>query len=44
VELLKIHPIAVVGKFIKRNPYYVDAEEYMVKIIRRGQNRRPPPK
>ncbi|MGI8422646.1 MAG: hypothetical protein ACR2NO_00770, partial [Chloroflexota bacterium] len=42
VELLKIHPIAVVGKFIKRNPYYVDAEEYMVKIIRRGQNRRPP--
>jgi hypothetical protein len=42
VELLKIHPIAVVGKFIKRNPYYVDAEEYMVKIIRRGQRRRPP--
>lgn len=42
VELLKIHPIAVVGKFIKRNPYYVDAEEYMVKIIRRGQTRRPP--
>jgi hypothetical protein len=41
VELLKIHPIAVVGKFIKRNPYYVDAEEYMVKIIRRGQKRRP---
>ncbi len=41
VELLKIHPIAVVGKFIKRNPYYVDAEEYMVKIIRRGQGRRP---
>jgi hypothetical protein len=40
VELLKIHPIAVVGKFIKRNPYYVDAEEYMVKIIRRGQRRR----
>jgi hypothetical protein len=42
VELLKIHPIAVVGKFIKRNPYYVNAEEYMVKIIRRGQQRRPP--
>ena len=40
VELLKIHPIAVVGKFVKRNPYYVDAEEYMVKIIRRGQNNR----
>jgi hypothetical protein len=43
VELLKIHPIAIVGKFIKRNPYYVDAEEYMVKIIRRGQKRRPAP-
>jgi hypothetical protein len=42
VELLKIHPIAVVGKFIKRNPYYVNAEEYMVKIIRRGQQRRVP--
>lgn len=41
VELLKIHPVAVVGKFIKRNPYYVNAEEYMVKIIRRGQQRRP---
>lgn len=40
VELLKIHPIAIVGKFIKRNPYYVDAEEYMVKIIRRGQRKR----
>lgn len=42
VELLKLHPIAVVGRFIKRNPYYVNAEEYMVKIIRRGQQRRPP--
>ena len=42
VELLKLHPIAIVGRFIKRNPYYVNAEEYMVKIIRRGQQRRPP--
>jgi MEDS: MEthanogen/methylotroph, DcmR Sensory domain len=40
VELLKLHPMAVVGRFIKRNPYYVNAEEYMVKIIRRGQQRR----
>jgi hypothetical protein len=40
VELLKLHPIAVVGRFIKRNPYYVNAEDYMVKIIRRGQQRR----
>jgi hypothetical protein len=42
VELLKLHPIAVVGRFIKRNPYYVDAEEYMVKIIRRGQRGKTP--
>jgi MEDS: MEthanogen/methylotroph, DcmR Sensory domain len=42
VELLKLHPIAVVGRFIKRNPYYLNAEEYMVKIIRRGQQRRQP--
>jgi hypothetical protein len=40
VELLKLHPIAIVGKFIKRNPYYINAEDYMVKIIRRGQQRR----
>jgi hypothetical protein len=37
VELLKLHPIAIVGRFIKRNPYYVNAEDYLVKIIRRGQ-------
>jgi hypothetical protein len=42
IELLKIHPIAVVGKFIRRNPYYINAEEYMVKIIRLGQQRRAP--
>ena len=40
VELLKLHPMAVVGRFIRRNPYYVNAEEYTVKIIRRGQQRR----
>ncbi len=37
VELLKLHPIAVVGRFIKRNPYYVNAEDYTVKMIRRTQ-------
>lgn len=34
VELLKLHPIAVVGKFIKRNPYYVNSEQYLLKILR----------
>jgi hypothetical protein len=43
VELLKLHPIAVVGRFIKRNPYYVNAEDYMVKIIRRSQQGAPGP-
>lgn len=34
VELLKLHPIAVVGKFIRRNPYYINSEDYMMKILR----------
>lgn len=34
VEMLRLHPIAVVGKFIKRNPYYVNSEQYMLKILR----------
>ncbi len=41
VELLKLHPIAVVGKFIKRNPYYLNSEQYLLKILRvnRDKNR-----
>jgi hypothetical protein len=35
VEMLKLHPIAVVGKYIKRNPYYLNSEQYMLKILRR---------
>lgn len=34
VEVLKLHPIAVVGKYIKRNPYYLNSEQYMLKILR----------
>ncbi|WIG61513.1 MAG: hypothetical protein OJF49_004261 [Ktedonobacterales bacterium] len=34
VEMLKLHPIAVVGKFIKRNPYYLNSEQYLLKILR----------
>lgn len=34
VEMLKLHPIAVVGKYIKRNPFYLDSEQYMLKILR----------
>src|SRR5579859_2838241 len=34
VEMLKLHPISVVGKYIKRNPYYLNSEKYMLKILR----------
>ena len=34
VEMLKLHPIAVVGKYIKRNPYYLNTEQYMLNIMR----------
>src|SRR5437667_10874800 len=34
VEMLKLHPIAVVGKYIKRNPYYLNSEQYILKILR----------
>lgn len=40
VELLKLHPIAVVGKFIRRNPYYINSEEYMMKILRMKKDRK----
>ena len=39
VELLKLHPIAVVGKFIKRNPYYLNSEQYLLKILRANRER-----
>lgn len=34
VEILKLHPISVVGKYIKRNPSYLNSEQYMLKILR----------
>jgi RecA-superfamily ATPases implicated in signal transduction len=42
VELLKLHPIAVVGKFIRRNPYYINSEDYMLKILRLKKGRKSP--
>lgn len=39
VELLKLHPIAVVGKFIKRNPYYLNSEQYLLKILRSNRDK-----
>jgi hypothetical protein len=37
VEMLKLHPISVVGKYIKRNPYYLNSEQYMLKILRHNR-------
>lgn len=39
VEMLKLHPISVVGKYIKRNPYYLNSEQYMLKILRLNRER-----
>lgn len=39
VEMLKLHPISVVGKYIKRNPFYLNSEQYMLKILRIGKEK-----
>jgi DcmR-like sensory protein len=39
VEMLKLHPIAVVGKYIRRNPHYLNSEQYMLKILRINKER-----
>jgi hypothetical protein len=39
VEMLKLHPISVVGKYIKRNPFYLNSEQYMLKILRINKER-----
>ncbi|MBE3564191.1 MAG: hypothetical protein IMW90_00525 [Thermogemmatispora sp.] len=38
-ELLKLHPISVVGKYIKRNPYYLNSEQYMLKVLRMSRDK-----
>lgn len=43
VELLKLHPISVVGKYIRRNPYYLNSEQYMLKILRMHRDKKEPP-
>lgn len=40
VEMLKLHPIAIVGNFIKRNPYYLNSEEYLKRILKIDKQRR----
>ncbi len=43
VEMLKLHPISVVGKFIRRNPYYLNSEQYMLKILHMHRDKKEPP-
>ena len=43
VEMLKLHPISVVGKYIKRNPYYLNSEQYMLKILRINKDKNSHP-
>jgi hypothetical protein len=38
-ELLRLHPISVVGNYIKRNPYYLNSEQYMLKILRMSRDK-----
>lgn len=40
IEMLKLHPIAVVGKHIRRNPHYINSEQYMQKILKISKERR----
>lgn len=35
IELLKIHPVAVVAQFVRRNPHPFDAHRYMTRILER---------
>ena len=35
IELLKIHPVAVVAQFVRRNPHPFDAHRYMKRILER---------
>src|SRR5947209_77507 len=43
VEMIKLHPISVVGKYIKRNHYYLNSEQYMLKILRINKEKRSNP-
>src|SRR5258708_23684503 len=44
VEMLKLHPIAVVDKYIKSNPYSFNPDQYILKILRINKDKHHPPK
>jgi hypothetical protein len=37
VELIKLHPVMVVGRHINRNPYYVHSERYLHQLFQRSR-------
>ncbi len=38
-EMMKLHPIAYVGRFLRRNPNYANSEQYFLSILRHTRNR-----
>jgi len=42
-EMMKLHPLAYVGKFLKRNPSYLNSEQYFLNILKATRNRNDRP-
>ena len=38
-EMMKLHPLAYVGKYLKRNPSYLNSEQYFLNILKATRNR-----
>ena len=38
-EMMKLHPIAYVGRYLKRNPSYLNSEQYFLNILKATRNR-----
>ena len=38
-EMMKLHPLAYVGKHLRRNPSYLNSEQYFLNILKATRNR-----
>ncbi|MCL4541320.1 MAG: MEDS domain-containing protein [Chloroflexi bacterium] len=38
-EMMKLHPLAVVGKYLRRNPSYLNSEQYFLNILKLTRKR-----
>lgn len=38
-EMMKLHPLAYVGRYLKRNPSYLNSEQYFLNILKATRNR-----